>query len=314
MRDRRAVRRKVATLVLAATLISGCGAAATPAPAPTPAPTPRTYADRLAKIYADYVAWNAQVTASINNPAPGAPTLAPDQLLQAIQAGFASTLDAEQLVAWPPYVQADMDQLIADEKQVSAQFAQGAGDMTVMQELRDDTPQLFATIISELRAAPLTAPTQGPTTGTAPTPTPAARTPAADPAAYIACADAVNAVGRTLNVQLDRLGGPTAANLGALETIYAKFADLEASFQFCLNGISWPPRLQADVRAVLADSSAAEERYRSGAAVADPAYLTPPGQVKAEQAALGADVLRLRTDLGLPPPPPDPAAPSGPSV
>jgi hypothetical protein len=223
-----------------------------------------TYADRLAKIYADYTAWNAQISASINDPAPGAPTLGPDQLFQAIQAGFASTLDAERLVAWPPYAQADMDQLIADEEQISAQFGQGAADMAVLLQLRDtNIPQLFAKILAELRASPSTAPTPGATMATAPTPTPAASPAAADPAAaYVACADAVNAAARPLNAQLDRLGSPTAANLGALETIYAKFADLEASFRFCLNGISWPPRLQADVRQVLTASSAAEDLYR----------------------------------------------------
>ncbi len=305
-----------AVLVLAATLIAGCGAAPTPAttPALTPAPTPSTFADRLAKIYADYVAWNAQVMASMNSPAPGASPLNSGQLLQSIQAGFAATLDAEQLVTWPPYVQADMDQLIADEKQVSAQFAQGAGDMTVMRELGIDVPQLFAKIITELRAAPSTAPIPGPTMATAPTSTPAASAAAADPAAaYVACADPVNAAARPLNTQLDRLGSPSAANLGALETIFGKLADLEASFRYCLNGISWPPRLQADARAVLADSSAAEDRYRSDAAVADPAYLTPLDQIRAAQAVQAADVLRLRTDLGLPPPPDSPA-PSAPAA
>jgi hypothetical protein len=103
-------------------------------------------------------------------------------------------------------------------------------------------------------------------------------------------------------------------NLGAREAIYLKFADLEASFRFCLNGISWPPRLQADVRAVLADSSAAEDRYRGNAAVADPAYLMPPDQVKAGRSAYAAAVLRLRTDLGLPSSPPDSPAPSAPAA
>jgi hypothetical protein len=74
-----------------------------------------------------------------------------------------------------------------------------------------------------------------------------------------------------------------------------------------LSGISWPPRLQADVRQVLADSSAAEDSYRSNATV-DQAYLTPPDQIRTTQAA---DVLRLRTHLGLPPPDsPDPSAPA----
>jgi hypothetical protein len=237
-------------------------------------------------------------------------------MLQAIQSGVASTLDAERLVAWPPYVQADMDQLIADEEQISAQFAQGAGDMAVMQQLRNtDIPQLFAKILAALRASPSTAPTPSPATTTAPAPTPAPSTAAADPgAAYLACADAVDAEGRPLNAQLDRLGSPTAANLGALQTIFLKLADLEASFRFCLNGISWPPRLQAAVRQVLADSSAAEDRYRGNAAVADPAYLTPPSQVKAGRSAYAAAVLRLRTDLGLPSSPPDSAAPSAPAA
>ena len=276
-----------------------------------------TYADRLAKIYADYTAWNAQISASINDPAPGAPTLGPDQLFQAIQAGFASTLDAERLVAWPPYVQADMDQLIADEEQISAQFGQGAADMAVLLQLRDtDIPQLFAKILAELRAAPSTAPTPGPTMATAPTPTPAASPAAADPAAaYVACADAVNAEGQSLNAQLAQLGSLSAANLGAREAIYLTFADLEASFRFCLNGIPWPPRLQTDVRQVLAASSAAEDLYRSAAAVADPAYLTPLlDQMKAGRSAYAAAVLRLRTDLGLPSPPPDSPAPSAPAA
>lgn len=317
---RRGRRRLVAAL--AALVVLGAGAvmilpgAAAPTPTPTPAPTPMTYADRLAKIYADYTAWNAQISASINDPAPGAPTLGPDQLLQAIQAGFASTLDAEHLVAWPPYAQADMDRLIADQEQISAQFGQGAADMAVLQQLRDDIPQLFAKILAELRAAPSTAPTPGPTTTTAPTPTPAASTAAADPgAAYVACADAVNAEGQFLNAQLDRLGSPTAATLGAREAIYVKFADLEASFRFCLNGIPWPPRLQADVRQVLAASWAAEDLYRSAAAVADPAYLTPlAGRMRAGRSSHAAAVLRLRTDLGLPSPPPDLPAPSAPSA
>jgi hypothetical protein len=276
-----------------------------------------TYADRLAKIYADYTAWNAQISASINDPAPGAPTLGPDQLFQAIQAGFASTLDAERLVAWPPYVQADMDQLIADEEQISAQFGQGAADMAVLLQLRDtDTPQLFAKILAELRASPSTAPTPGPATTTAPTPTPAPTTAAADPgAAYVACADAVNAEGQSLNAQLAQLGSLSAANLGAREAIYLKFAGLEASFRFCLNGIPWPPRLQTDVRQVLVASSAAEDLYRSAAAVADPTYLAPLlDQMKAGRSAHAAAVLRLRTELGLPSPPPDSPAPSAPAA
>ena len=276
-----------------------------------------TYADRLAKIYADYTAWNAQISASINDPAPGAPTLGPDQLFQAIQTGFASTLDAERLVAWPPYVQADMDQLIADEEQISAQFGQGAADMAVLLQLRDtNIPQLFAKILAELRAAPSTAPTPGPTMATAPTPTPAASPAAADPAAaYVACADAVNAAGQSLNAQLAQLGSLSAANLGAREAIYLTFADLEASFRFCLNGIPWPPRLQTDARQVLEDSSAAEDLYRAAAAVADPAYLTPLlDQMKANRSADAAAVLRLRTDLGLPSSPPDSPAPSAPSA
>jgi hypothetical protein len=278
-----------------------------------------TYADRLAKIYADYTAWNAQISPSINDPAPGAPTLGPDQLFQAIQTGFASTLDAERLVAWPPYVQADMDQLIAEEEQISAQFGQGAADMAVLLQLRDtDIPQLFAKILAELRASPSTAPTSSPATTTAPTPTPtpAPSIAAADPgAAYVACADAVNAEGQSRNAQLDRLGSPTAANLGAREAIYLKFAGLEASFRFCLNGIPWPPRLQTDARQVLEDSSAAEDLYRAAAAVADPAYLTPLlDQMKAGRSAYAPAVLRLRTDLGLPSPPPDSPAPSAPSA
>jgi len=311
------VRRKAATLVLVATLISGCGAA--PTPAVTPPPTPMTYADRLAKIYADYTAWNAQISASINDPAPGAPTLGPDQLFQAIQTGFASTLDAEQLVAWPPYVQADMDRLIAEEEQISAQFGQGAADMAVLLQLRDtDIPQLFAKILAELRASPSNAPTSSPATTTAPTPTPtpAPSIAAADPAAaYVACADAVNAAGQSLNAQLAQLGSLSAANLGAREAIYLTFADLEASFRFCLNGIPWPPRLQTDVRQVLAASSAAEDLYRSAAAVADPAYLTPLlDQMKANRSADAAAVLRLRTDLGLPSSPPDSPAPTAPAA
>ncbi len=71
--------------------------------------------------------------------------------------------------------------------------------------------------------------------------------------------------------------------------------------------ISWPPRLQADVRQILAESSAAEDVYLDNAAVADPAYLTPRHQIRAAQAAHAADVLRLRTDLGFPPPPGSPA-------
>jgi hypothetical protein len=146
-----------------------------------------------------------------------------------------------------------------------------------------------------------------------PTPTPAASTAVTDPgAAYVACTNVVNDGGRPLNVGLDWLGSPIAANLGTQEAIYVEFAGLEASFRLCLDNISWSQSLQPDVRAVLAASMTAEDLCRSAATARTPADLAALADpMRAEQVTYVAAVLRLRSDLGLPPPlpSPDPSAP-----
>jgi len=325
---RRGRRKLVAAF--AALVVLGAGAvmilpgltAPTPTPAPTVAPTAMTFADRFAKIYADYTAWQKSVAAAFRDPAPGEPTLSPEQVDQMIQAGFAATLGAERIVAWPPSVQADVDQLIADQEQLSAYFALGAVDRALADRavanrlLNTDIPQLYVKILAELRAAPVTASSAGSSTGAVPTPTPAASPSITDlPTAYTACADATNAEARRLNAQLDRLGGVTAENLGTGEAIYLKFADLEASFRFCFTGIPWPPQLQPDVQQVLAAGMAAEDLYRSAAVSPTPTYfLDFAGRIRAAQLADAAAALRIRTDLGLPSPPPDSPAPSTPSA
>ena len=82
---RRGRRKFVAAF--AALVVLGAGAmtilpglnAPTPTPAPTGAPTAMTFADRFAKIYADYTAWQKAVAAAFRDPAPGEPTISPEQ-------------------------------------------------------------------------------------------------------------------------------------------------------------------------------------------------------------------------------------------
>jgi hypothetical protein len=165
-------------------------------------------------------------------------------------------------------------------------------------------------------SASVTAPSAGPSTGAAPTPTPAASMSITDVGtAYVACADASNAEGARLNARLDQLGNVTATNLAEGEAIYAKIAVLEGTFRFCLTGIPWPPQLRSDVQQLMEASRTAENYFSYAASATTPAELMDfASRIRAAHIAEAAAVLRIRTDLGLPSPPPGSPAPSAPSA
>ncbi len=134
--------------------------------------------------------------------------------------------------------------------------------------------------------------------------------------AYVACTDLANAQGVDLNVQLDRLGSTaTDATLAAWKTLAGKFADNEAAFAACVRRIPWIPQFQSDAAALLEVETTIEAAYRRQAGATTPAQLTTYfNQVRVAQQAAAARSVRIRVDLGLPPPPTDsPVTPASPA-